>query len=139
MDRGSVRLLSLGALALLMLSGCGSFDRASDAAAAKHKMVGMTKEQVLACMGPPKQKAHVDATEVWSYASTNGLSTANGISQKIGKSGATVGTSSHQHYFCTVNVVMTNDVVSVVHYNGPRGGMLAQDEQCGYAVEHCIE
>jgi hypothetical protein len=35
-------------------------------------MVGLSKEQVLACMGPPATKAAEGAAEVWSYASGNG-------------------------------------------------------------------
>jgi hypothetical protein len=38
---------------------------------AQNKMVGLTKEQVLACMGPPASKAAEGATEVWSYPSGN--------------------------------------------------------------------
>lgn len=122
-------------LPLFALNACDSLTRSSDAAIARHKMVGWTKEQVLACMGPPKQKAHTGNTEVWSYASTNGLGSSNSISQKI--NGVTLSGGVHERSFCTVNVVMTNDVVAVVHYNGPRGGFLAPDEQCGFAIEHC--
>ena len=32
-------------------------------------MVGLSKEQVLACMGPPATKAAEGATKVWGYAS----------------------------------------------------------------------
>jgi outer membrane protein assembly factor BamE (lipoprotein component of BamABCDE complex) len=35
-------------------------------------MVGMSKEQVLQCMGPPAQTSAEGQTEVWSYASGNG-------------------------------------------------------------------
>lgn len=122
----------------MALSACGSFDRADNAAAARLKMVGMSKEQVLACMGPPKQKAHTGVTEVWSYESTDGQSTSRNLSQKA-TTGTSFGIGEHERSFCTVNVVMTNDVVSVVHYNGPRGGFLARDEQCGYAIEHCVD
>ena len=48
-----------------------SIQRAQVAGTAQHEMLGLTKEQVLACMGPPVNKASVGATEVWSYASGN--------------------------------------------------------------------
>ncbi len=55
----------------LAVSGC-AFQRAQVAKVAQTKMVGMTKEQVLRCMGPLAQKAAEGQTEVWTYASGNG-------------------------------------------------------------------
>jgi hypothetical protein len=46
------------------LGGC-AFQRAEIAQDARAQMVGMPKEQVLACMGPPANKAAEGATEVW--------------------------------------------------------------------------
>ncbi len=100
-------------------------------------MVGMNKEDVLACMGPPKQKAHVGETEVWSFASTDGSSHGYGNSYKYGANAFSY--SARDKSFCTVNIVMKSDRVTAVRYNGPRGGLLDPDEQCGYAVEHCVE
>ena len=53
------------------LAGC-AIQRAQVAQDARAQMVGMSKEQVLACMGPPGNKAAEGATEVWSYASGDG-------------------------------------------------------------------
>jgi hypothetical protein len=139
MLRGFLKPFCLLCLLFFTLTGCDSFTRAGDAAAARRKMVGMGKEQVLACMGVPGKRAQAGATEVWSYTSTNGLGEAGGLSQRFKQYGMTLGESAHERYFCTVNIVMTNGVVSVVHYNGPRGGSFDPDEQCGYAVEHCAE
>ena len=121
---------------LLSLAGCGSFGCSHDATEARHKMVGMTKEQVLVCMGPPKKKATAGSTDVWAYDSSDGSNTSTGAHDKI--SGVNFSTSHSQKSTCTVNIVMNHDVVAIVHYNGPRGGFMARDEQCGYAVEHCI-
>jgi outer membrane protein assembly factor BamE (lipoprotein component of BamABCDE complex) len=52
----------VGALAL---AGC-AIERAKVAQDAKTQMVGMTKEQVLACMGPPPSRLAEGSTEVWS-------------------------------------------------------------------------
>ena len=76
---------------------------------AQNKMVGLTKEQVLACMGPPASKATEGATEVWSYPSGN----------------------------CTVNVTMMDGKVKRMNYVGPTGGLLSQNEQCFFAVANC--
>jgi outer membrane protein assembly factor BamE (lipoprotein component of BamABCDE complex) len=75
--------------------------RAQIANYAQNKMVGLTKEQVLACMGSPASKATEGATEVWSYPSGN----------------------------CTVNVTMMDGRVSRMNYVGPTGGLLSQNEQ----------
>lgn len=128
------QVLAIGCVAVF-LCGC-VFQRAQTAADAKKQMVGMTKEQVLACMGSPRQKAQADATEVWSYHSTDGLSTGYSDKYKSGNNTASYGLSSR--YFCDVNVVMKDGRVAAIHYNGPTGGLLDGDEQCGYAVEHCV-
>ncbi len=60
-------------LALIVLSGCsGGMQRAQEAAAAQKSMIGMSKEQLLACMGSPANSAQVGETEVWTYNSGNG-------------------------------------------------------------------
>ena len=133
---GSVRLVSFVVL-IATLSGCESFVRSDNAAAARRKMVGLTKEQVLVCMGIPQKKQEVGATEVWQYQSTDGSSDSYGDKHKFGTDTFSFGHSSKQS--CSVNIVMTDDVVKVVHYNGARGGLLSPDEQCGYAIEHCVE
>ena len=53
-----MRLHNLAVLlvCLILLSGC-ALGRADDAAAAKKQMIGLSRENVLACMGPPKRKA----------------------------------------------------------------------------------
>jgi hypothetical protein len=85
----------------LVLSAC-AMQRAQVASDAQNKMVGRSKEQVLACMGPPVNKAAEGATEVWSYDSGNGFTAAS--------YGNGVATSSTRH--CTVNVTMTNGAVT---------------------------
>jgi len=84
-------------------------DRAQIANYAQNKMVGLTKEAVLACMGTPASKATEGATEVWSYPSGN----------------------------CTVNVTMMEGKVKRMNYVGPTGGQLSQNEQCFFAVANC--
>lgn len=111
----------------LTLSAC-AIQRAQVADEAQSKMIGLSKEQVLACMGPPANKDTVGSTEVWSYNSGNNFTAAsygNGFAQ-----------SSTRH--CTVNVTMTNGYVSAVNYLGPTGGLLSPNEQCAFAVSACV-
>jgi outer membrane protein assembly factor BamE (lipoprotein component of BamABCDE complex) len=92
-------------------------------------MVGMSKEQVLVCMGPPASKAAEGQTDVWSYNSEDGTTIASGsVSQ---------GVSSRR--FCQINVVMSGGAVSAVNYQGPTGGLITAGEQCAYAVDACVK
>ncbi|MGE8450320.1 MAG: hypothetical protein ACN6OP_06750 [Pseudomonadales bacterium] len=128
-------------------------------------MIGMSKGEVLACMGVPQTKAAESNVEVWSYASgngrsdtySNGYSTTNaaaaGVSQSTRVGNTTYGaaavagnsdTSSfgfatRRSRSCTVNVVMTDGKVSRMNYSGPTGGVLTRGEQCAYAVENCLK
>jgi hypothetical protein len=121
----------------LLLSGCGSFQRSTDATNAKSDMLGLRKDQVLACMGIPKRKAHDGTIDVWEYASSDEQTSSSGITQKFG-TGTYLGDSTKQKSSCTVSIVMTSDRVSAVHYNGPSGGLLTPNEECGYAVANCV-
>lgn len=155
-------ILALGACTLALLAGC-SLERAQTAAAAQTQMIGLSKGEVLACMGIPAAKAVEGATEVWSYETGNGRtdSVSNGYSNtnaavtgaaqatRIGNSvyatGAAAGSSqtssfgfgSTRRRSCTVSIVMTNGSVSRVNYSGPTGGVLTKGEQCAYAVQNC--
>ena len=115
-------------------------------------MIGLSKEQVLACMGVPANKATEGATEVWSYNSGNGMvvGTTSGSATTIASANGNAGFATGQantfgsgvavsrRRFCTVDVVMTSGVVSRVNYTGPTGGLSTQGEQCAYAVQNCV-
>ena len=138
------------AIAAAGLAGC-AIERAQVAHDAQSRMVGLTKEQLLACMGPPAAKAAEGATEVWSYNSGNDHTTIAGFGQSVTNASATggrgyasgtafttgsnVGISSRR--YCTVNVVISGGRVNRINYSGPTGGLLSAGEQCAYAVQNC--
>jgi hypothetical protein len=148
------------ALACLLSAGC-ALQRAEIAQQAQHQMVGLSREQVLQCMGPPANKMADGATEVWSYESGNnhtavfghGYSTTTGsidstttfgsrdatttgsVNANTSSFGSAVATTRH----CTVNVVMANGYVSRVNYAGPTGGLITEGEQCAFAVQNCTK
>ena len=126
-----MRKLGIVALAVAV-SGC-AIQRAQVAQDARVQMVGMSKEQVLVCMGPPANKAAEGQTEVWSYNSGNGMVVASGSIS----SGNFSGTSSRR--FCQINVVISGGAVSAVNYQGPTGGLITAGEQCAYAVDACVK
>jgi hypothetical protein len=95
-------------------------------------MVGMSKEQVLTCMGPPASKATEGQTEVWAYSSGDGTTIASG--SVSGGSFSAVSSSR----FCRINLVLAGGAVSAVNYQGPTGGLITAGEQCAYAVDACV-
>jgi hypothetical protein len=123
----------------------------------KGKLVGLSKEQVLACMGPPGTRMAEGATEVWSYNSGDGRTTTvatatavtdvNGSASRFGNTtdlSATAtssgfGTAVTRQRGGTVNVTMTGGRVARVNYLGPTGGLLTPGEQCAYAVQACVQ
>jgi hypothetical protein len=139
-------------LAFAVVGGCAAQQRAQVAQEAQGKMIGLRKEQVLACMGVPANKATEGSTEVWSYNSGNGKVVASAFGNsttnasvtggpnfatgQANTTGSGIGVSSRR--FCTVDVVMTDGVVSRVNYSGPTGGLLTAGEQCAFAVENCV-
>jgi hypothetical protein len=123
---------NLGIVALCVaLCGC-AFQRAEIAQDARAQMVGMAKEQVLACMGAPATKAAEGATEVWGFASGNGMTVASASYDRYG------GTAVSSSRFCNVNIVFAGGQVSTINYTGPTGGLLTAGEQCAYAVNNCV-
>lgn len=120
----------------LALSAC-AIQRAQLANDAQGQMVGLTKEQVLACMGPPASKAVEGVTEVWSYPSGNGRTDVSTFGS-ASRGGFFSGGGIAESRFCTVNVTMVGGHVSRMNYVGPTGGLLTPNEQCAFAVSNCV-
>lgn len=137
-------------ISLLFLSAC-AVQRAEVAREAQDKMIGLSKERLLACMGVPAGKMTEGGTEVWSYNSGDGkqvsVATANTAgqfsAQRNGNSitgqstSSTIGSRITTSRFCTINITFQEGAVSSVQYQGPTGGILTRGEQCAYAVENC--
>src|SRR5437870_2383668 len=70
-------IVAVAIIVAALLSAC-AIQRAQVASDARAQMVGLTKEQVLACMGPPASKAAEAATEIWSYNSGDGTTISSG-------------------------------------------------------------
>jgi hypothetical protein len=115
-----------------MLGGC-ALQRAEIAQDARTQMVGMSKEQVLACMGAPANKATEGTTDVWGFNSGNGMTVVNASYDRYG--GTAIGSSR----FCNINIVFAGGQVSAINYTGPTGGLLTAGEQCAYSVDACVK
>lgn len=126
---------TLSVLTLLALAGC-AFERAQIAEEARAQMVGMSKAQVLACMGAPSSRMAEGSTEVWGYQSGNGHTDVDVSSQAVG--GVVMGSAVASTRFCNVQVVLQGGRVVRVNYAGPTGGLLTAGEQCAFAVGNCV-
>ena len=127
-------------LIAVAIAAC-ELQRAQEASDAQTAMVGMSKEQVLACMGSPVSTAMAGTTEVWTYNSGNGRTDSFGAVNAWGGNGwaSGFGSSTTTGRFCKVDVVMNVGRVSRINYTGPTGGLLTRGEQCGYAVDNCLQ
>jgi hypothetical protein len=90
-------------------------------------MVGMSKEQVLGCMGATATKAAEGKPDM-GFNSGNGMTV---VDASYGRYGCSAVASSH---FCNINIVFTGGQVATVNYAGPTGGLLTAGEQCAHAV-----
>ena len=97
-------------------------------------MIGLAKEHVLSCMGPPTSTANAGATEVWSYNSLGPINTSAIVS---GNQSLVVGSTSTSQEFCVVNLTMQNDRVVAANTRS-QGKLLSPNLPC-YAVLHaCV-
>jgi hypothetical protein len=137
--RKSARV-GLVALVAVAITAC-AFQRAQEASDARAAMVGMPKEQVLACMGPPASSAAVGGTEVWTYNSGNGRTDTFGTASAFGgpTSATAIGSNTTTSRFCKVDVVMARGRVSRINYSGPTGGLITAGEQCAFAIDNCMQ
>ena len=142
-------------IVMLSLAGC-AVQNAQTAAQAKTQMVGLTKEEVLECMGIPASKMKEGKTEVWAYnsgGSTFGVASTFGQSNMQGNAygtpaGANINAYStstavsvgHSHHrYCIVNVVFNHGKVTTLNYVGRTGGIVTKGAECSYAVAACVK
>jgi hypothetical protein len=117
---------------MMVLCSCGPVDslqRAQLASDARQKMIGMPKEQVLACMGVPVRRATEGTTEVWMYTADSGTVDV----------AASAGGASISQGYCDVSVVFTDGKIIRLNYSDHNDGMLTPGAQCAYAVRGCMQ
>lgn len=114
-----------------------ALQRADTARQAQSQLVGMSSEQVLACMGIPANRATLGETEVWEYGSGNGQQTLAAAGNANGNFATASGVARQR--FCKIDLVMRGGLVQTVNYSGPTGGLITQGEQCAYAVQNCVK
>jgi hypothetical protein len=131
--------LSILGLGVLFVGAC-SLQRAQEASKAQATILGMSKDQVLTCMGSPANSAAAGSTEVWTYNSGNGRTDTFGVVNAWGGQGSlsAFGSTTTASRYCKIDVVMVSGRVTHLNYSGPTGGLISRGEQCAYAVENCL-
>lgn len=140
--RSVYRLLtgSVVATVSLVLVGCGSFERVELAERAKSELVGFSKEEILACMGAPSERASAGATEVWDYESGGEtVATTTGTATATNRRFFGSQVTAFHRLYCEVSVVIEQDRVTRINYQGNTGGLFSEGEQCSYLVENCLQ
>jgi hypothetical protein len=139
-----MRALAFGCAAIL-LAGCAVTKRVEDAENAQTKIVGLSEERLLACVGAPANKTVEGNREIWSYNSDYEQSSRRFCKLELvtffGPScvdGFSPPTRPPVRVACTVKIVMNNSRVTQVNYAGATGEPLTHGEQCGLAVENCV-
>lgn len=121
------------ALITVLAGSCGPI-QSSQVQEQLDGMIGLSKEHVLCCMGPPTSTANVGMTEVWSYSSLGPITTSAIVG---GNQSLAVGSASTSQEFCVVNLTMQNDQVVAANTRS-QGKLLSPNLPC-YAVLHaCV-
>jgi hypothetical protein len=124
---------AVGLVIMLALSGCQPLEVDQ---VAQQSMIGLSKRDILACMGQPAQRVSSgQATEIWTY--TGGQMRGYGPQWAIGLNTNlfpfTPGGS------CDVVLIMTNARVSQVGYTAVDGSGLPLGRECVFSVESCVK
>jgi hypothetical protein len=122
-----------GLIAAMTLAGCQPLEVDQ---VAQQSMIGLSKRDVLACLGAPAHRAPAgQATEIWTYV--GGQMRGYGPQWAIGLNTNllpfTAGGS------CDVILVMTNGHVSEVGYAAVGGLRLPLGQECVFPVQACVK
>ncbi len=136
----NVKIIISLLLLLPILSGCANIKASQTAAQAKTKLIGMSKENILQCMGATETIQTVGNTEVWKYYSAGTpKTTINLYNNTSGYNQYSYGTANTTQTTCKIDIVFINGNVSRVNYSGNTGGLLTKDYQCAESVKNCVK
>jgi hypothetical protein len=125
------RVAALGVI-VMGLSGCQPLEVDQ---VAQQSMIGLSKRDILACMGQPAQRVPSgQATEIWTYTGgrMRGYGPQWALLLNTNLVPVTPGGS------CDVVLVMTNAHVSEVGYTAVDGSKFPLGQECIFSVEHCV-
>ena len=127
-------LAAATAVGLFALLGAAAASEPEVDQIAQQKMIGLSKKQLLACMGAPAHRMRIGSTEIWTYPTGSALVEGGIFSPGLNGMASFFGGADA---FCNVNVVTTNGAASQIYYSAPDGGPLRLGEQCLFAAQNC--
>ena len=130
---GPQRWIYSTSLVLMVVAACAPI-RSAKVADQINGMVGLSKEHVLSCMGPPQSVAQAGAIEVWAYNSSGAVNSSILASwnQSI-----LFGTATTSQESCVVNLTMSNNIVISANYRS-YGKLIAPSLPCYYVLHACV-
>jgi hypothetical protein len=127
--------VTLAFIAALLLSACEG-EPLEVNQIAQQSMIGLSKRDILACLGRPAQRAPAgQATEIWTYV--GGQMRGYGPQWAIGLNTNLIPFTPPGS--CDVVLVMTNAHVSEAGYAAIDGGALPLGRECVFPVERCVK
>ncbi|MFB3109233.1 MAG: hypothetical protein ACE1ZE_07695 [Candidatus Binatia bacterium] len=129
------RLGRAGLIFVVFVVGC-AIHRANLAERARTELVGMSKVDLVSCVGAPVRSGKVGDMEVLTYV---GGGDTIGFAGGGAGSGVGGGAVALKRRYCEVTFVLRNDVVEKINYLGRTGGLLSKGEQCAFVVENCLQ
>jgi hypothetical protein len=124
---------AVGLVVVVALSGCQPLEVDQ---VAQQSMIGLSKRDILACMGRPAQRVPSgQATEIWTYV--GGQMRGYGPQWAIGLNTNLIPFSPGGS--CDVVLTMTNGRVSQVGYTAVDGGSFPLGQECAFSVESCVK
>ena len=124
----------------LAVSACAAYERADQAKKVQSQMVGMRKDQVRACAGPPRRRQVRDESEVWIYeVGDDDVRRGPGPpAADTGSFGVPSPSRTIPRRYCVARVFIRNGRVSRVTYSGMTGGVFSRGEQCAFVLGSCL-
>jgi hypothetical protein len=123
---------TLAVIAALALGGCQPLEVDQ---IAQQSMIGLSKRDILACLGQPAQRARAgQGTEIWTYV--GGQMRGYGPQWAITLNTNLLPVAPSRS--CDVVLVMTNAQVSEVGYAAVDGAALPLGQECLFPVESCV-
>ncbi|MDD5033346.1 MAG: hypothetical protein PHE55_01195 [Methylococcaceae bacterium] len=114
-------------LLLLAISGCAAH-RAEIAQRARSELVGLSKTQLLQCMGPSQRQERSESGEILIFS---GATPNYSCPLRMGE-------TEPPRRYCEAAFVLENGVVKTVGYREPNGNIITQADRCAFLVEKCV-
>lgn len=123
-----------------VVPSCAAYERAEQAEKVKSQLVGMRKDEVRACAGPPARRQVGDDSEVWIYqvGDDDIRRGPDPSASDPGAFGVPSPSRTIPRRYCVARVFMRKGRVARVTYSGMTGGVFSRGEQCAFVLGSCL-